>query len=175
MLVLYQDKISYFAYLPLRLKIMEKPKKRPKALAQVSEEHYDLLFLGWKISEGLRNNIEPKRIKAYADWFKVNYLEPHFEIEKEYVFPILGFQNVRIKKALANHRRLIRLFNDTNDLVLSINRIEEEIGRFVRFEERILYPEIQSMASGDQLKKIRKHHESVTFSDDKWEDKFWIS
>ncbi len=31
------------------------------------------------------------------------------------------------------------------------------------------------MASLEQLKKIKEHHETVKFSDDEWEDKFWIS
>lgn len=154
---------------------MEAPKKRPKALENVSDEHYNLLFLGWKIGEGLRNGIALKRIKNYCDWFKVHYLDPHFEIEKNLVFPILGFQNVRVKKALANHRRLLRLFEDSTGLVRNINRIEEEIGRYVRFEERILYPEIESVASQAQLAEIRKHHQNLTFSDEEWEDTFWIS
>lgn len=153
---------------------MEPPKKRLKALEQVSEEHYELLFFGWKLREGLQNGIDPKRIKAYANWFNTTYLTPHFEIEKKYVFPILGFQNVRIKKALANHRRLMRLFNETNDIVRAINRIEDEIGRFIRFEERILYPEIQSIANSEQLKKIKNHHDSLLLSDNEWEDQFWI-
>ncbi len=104
---------------------MESPKKRPEALEKVSEEHYALLFLGWKINEGLRRNIASSRIKAYTDWFRRHYLVPHFEVEKKYVFPILEFENVRVKKAMANHRRLTRLFSDTDDLARAINRIEE--------------------------------------------------
>ena len=149
--------------------------KRDASLEPISEEHYKLLFLGWKISEAMRNGIETKRIKAYTDWFKNKYLEPHFEIEKKYVFPILGIDNVRVKKAMANHRRLLRLFNDTTNVYKSLNRIEEEIGRYIRFEERVLYNEIQSVATKKQLQDIEKHHEAVSFSDEEWEDQFWIS
>lgn len=154
---------------------MKKPIKRPKALESVSEEHFEALFFSWKISEGLRNNVKTNRLKAYADWFKVHYLEPHFEIEKKYVFPILGIDNVRVKKALANHRRLMRLFDDTDDIYRSLNRIEEEIGRYIRFEERVLYPEIQTEANPQKLQEIKEHHDKVMFSDKEWEDQFWAS
>lgn len=152
---------------------MKKPVKRPKALESVSEEHFEALFFGWKISEGLRNDVETSRLKAYADWFQKNYLKPHFEIEKKYVFPVLGMNNVRIKKALANHRRLMRLFNDTENVYRSLNSIEEEIGRYIRFEERVLYPQIQAEATDEKLQEIKKHHDEVVFSDEKWDDRFW--
>ncbi|PVW12612.1 hemerythrin domain-containing protein [Marixanthomonas spongiae] len=154
---------------------MKKPPKRDESLEPISDEHYNLLMFGWKISEAMRNNIETERIKAYADWFKEKYLEPHTEIEKKHVFPILGMDNVRVKKAMANHRRLLRLFNDTTNVYKSLNRIEEEIGRYIRFEERILYNEIQAVATKKQLQDIKKHHEAVSFSDKEWKDKFWIA
>lgn len=154
---------------------MKKFPKRHEALEPVSEEHYKVLFFGWKISEALRNDIDIKRIKAYADWFKESYLEPHFEIEKKYVFPILGLKNVRVKKALANHRRLMRLFNETDGVNRALNRIEEEIGRYIRFEERVLYNEIQAAATKEQLEEIEKQHKKLDLSAKEWEDQFWIS
>src|SRR5680860_1616847 len=113
--------------------------KRHEALEPLSIEHHYGLLLCSKIREGLSNNIETKRIKHYTDWFKRNYLEPHFEVEEKYIFPILGSHNVRVKKALANHRRLKRLFDETSEVDKSLNRKEEELGRYIRFEERILY------------------------------------
>lgn len=38
----------------------------------------------------------------------------------------------------------------------------------------ILYNEIQSVASPGRLVKIKMNHQSVNFSDDEWEDRFWI-
>lgn len=145
----------------------------PKALESVSEEHFEALFFGWKIAEGLRNNVSTKRLKAYADWFWDNYLEPHIAIEKAYIFPILGLKNVRVKRALANHRRLSRLFHDTKDIYVSLNRIEEEIGSFIRFEERVLLKQIQERATPDQLRKIKEMHDQLKLPEDHWKDKFW--
>lgn len=142
-------------------------------LESFSEEHFEVLSFGWKIAEGLRNNIETERLKAYADWFFENYMRPHIEIEKKYLFPIVGLKNFRIKKALANHRRLLRLFKDTKDVYRSLNRIEDEIGRYVRFEERVLYKQIQEKATPEELEKVDQMYKNINFSGEKWKDPFW--
>ncbi|HLS31624.1 MAG TPA: hypothetical protein VK021_12265 [Flavobacteriaceae bacterium] len=141
----------------------------------ISEEHYKVLMFGWKLAEGLRNNVETKRLKAYADWFYQQYLLPHFKLEQEHVFPIMGLKNVRVKRALANHRRLQRLFEDQENIRRSLNLIEEEIGRFIRFEERVLLKQIQEKASEKQLQEINDFHEQLAISDQDWEDEFWES
>lgn len=138
------------------------------------EHHYGLL-LCWKIREYLSNNIEIERIKNYTYWFKSNYLEPHLEVEEKYIFPVLENHNVRVKKALANHRRLKRLFDETCEANKALNRIEEELNRYIRFEEGILYNEIQSVASPEQLVEIEKHHQGVKFSNEEWEDQIGFS
>ncbi len=153
----------------------KKSKKLVEELEKVSEEHYEFLLFGWKLAEGLRNDIEIKRLKAYADWFFEQYILPHFNIEKEYVFPILGLENVRVKRALANHRRLKRLIKEEEDIYRSLNLIEEEIGRFIRFEERVLLKQIQEKATPEELKKIETAHQEINSKTEEWEDKFWES
>ena len=58
-----------------------KPQKRHKALQPLSREHHHGLLLSWKIRSGFSKNIEPKRIRTYADWFFKTHLIPHFEME----------------------------------------------------------------------------------------------
>lgn len=152
---------------------MEKPEGLPKELKRVSEEHFDVLFFSWKIAEGLRNNVETARMKRYADWFFENHLKPHLKIEKDYVFPVLGLNNVRVKRALANHRRMKRLFNNTKDIYRSLNRIEEEVGAFVRFEERVIFKQVKDRATNRELNEIKKQHRQIKLQKNHWEDKFW--
>lgn len=147
---------------------------RHEALQPLSKEHHTVLLVCNHIEEGLKKTIENQRIKDYSDWFKSSFIDPHFELEKQYVFPILGMQNVRIKRALANHRRLDRLFNETSNLTRVLHRIEEELRTYIHFEERILYNEIQSIASQDQLKQIEDLHEQLSFCDSCWDDRFWL-
>jgi len=155
--------------------MMKQSKERHLALTPLIEEHNEVILLCERIREGLRNKIENKRIKNYIDWFKINYLDPHFEIEKKYIFPILGNNNVRVKRALANHRRLNRLFEETSELNTALNKIEEELSSYIGFEERILYNEIRTIASPKQLEEIEKSHHQLEFNDDGWEDRFWFS
>lgn len=112
-------------------------------------------------------------MKRYADWFAEHYLWPHLEIEKKYIFPILGEKNARTKKALANHRRIKRLFAETSNIYVSLNKIEEELSQYIRFEERILYKEIETTASEQQLSEIEAKHRELEFSDKDWKDRFW--
>ncbi|PWK17655.1 hemerythrin domain-containing protein [Xanthomarina spongicola] len=149
-----------------------KPQKRHKALQPLSREHHHGLLLSWKIRSGFNKNINPNRIKIYADWFFETHLIPHFEMEEENIFPLLESDNGLIKRALAEHRRLKRLFNETTDNAKNLSKIEEELEQHIRFEERVLFPEIQKIATEEQMLIIEKIHQQEPFKDN-LDDEFW--
>lgn len=149
-----------------------KPQKRHKALQPLSREHHHGLLLSWKIRSGFNKNINPNRIKIYADWFFETHLIPHFEMEEENIFPLLASDNGLIKRALAEHRRLKRLFNETTDNAKNLSKIEEELEQHIRFEERVLFPEIQKIATEEQMLIIEKIHQQEPFKDN-LDDEFW--
>ena len=151
---------------------MNKPIKRHEALKTLSHEHHHGLLLCWKIRIGIKNNVELSRIKKYTDWFYVNHLIPHFEVEEKYFFPILGKENELIKKAIAEHRRLKRLFENDLDHQKSLSLIEEELDKHIRFEERVLFIEIQNKATQAQLLILEKLHSEKKFKDNVT-DIFW--
>lgn len=150
---------------------MEKPIKRHPALKQFSRDHHFGLLLCWKIREGFRRNVEPERMKKYTDWFFESYQKPHFESEEKYMFPLLPDDDKLKKRAIAEHRRLERLFNDQEDIKRALSLIEEELDQHIRFEERILFAEIQKIANEEQLQKIEEMHQDPVLDD--WEDEFW--
>lgn len=149
----------------------QKPLKRHKALQPLSREHHYGLLLSWKIRRGLSKNIEPKRIKVYVDWFFKTYLLPHFEMEEKYVFTVLGSNDELVKKAMAEHLRLNYLF-ENEDIIFALNEIESVLDKHIRFEERVLFPEIQKVATETQLVEIEKIHKETEFVD-KLDDMFW--
>lgn len=151
----------------------KKPIKRKKELQALSRDHHQGLLLSWKIRTALSKKIELSRIKSYLDWFYKEHLLAHFEIEEKYLFPVLGNEHELVKKAIADHRRLSRLFNEENDLEKSINLIEEELEMHIRFEERILFNEIQMAANDDELQLIEKHHHNESFEENT-KDRFWL-
>ena len=152
---------------------MKKPIERHEALKPLSREHHHGLLLCWKIRQGVKKEVEVARIKAYTEWFKIHYLDPHFEAEEKHIFPVLGNEHELVKRALKEHRRLKRLFSQDTEVEIALNNIEEELDSHIRFEERVLFNEIQEVASAEQLADIEKHHNGIQFSDDDWQDHFW--
>ena len=149
-----------------------KPLKRHKALQPLSRDHHQGLLLSWKIRSGFSKNIEAERIKTYTDWFFETHLMPHFELEETYIFPLLEADNELIKRAMADHRRLKRLFNAKDNIEKSLHKIEEELEQHIRFEERVLFPEIQKVATEKELEHIETIHNDEGFVD-KTDDEFW--
>lgn len=150
----------------------KKPLKRHKSLQPFSREHHHTLLLSWKIRTGFHKNIDPQRIKTYVDWFYKNHVASHFELEEKYIFSILDSEHEYVKKALSEHRRLQRLFDDETDIEKSLSLLEEELEKHIRFEERVLFPEVQKIASEEQLEQIDKHHTEVDFQEN-IADEFW--
>lgn len=152
--------------------MQNKIQKRHKALQNLSREHHHGLLLSWKIRTGFNKNIEVNRIKRYADWFFKTHLIPHFELEETHIFTILKSDNELVKKALSDHRRLKRLFTDKDGDTKTLNKIEEELEQHIRFEERVLFPEIQKVATAEQLSLIENIHQQDDFEDN-LNDVFW--
>ncbi|MCM4167264.1 Iron-sulfur cluster repair protein YtfE [Arenibacter antarcticus] len=150
----------------------KKPIKRHKAMQPISREHHQGLLLSWKIRTGFSKGISMERMKTYMDWFYATHLVPHFEVEEKYIFPILGNDHELVKKAIAQHRRLERLFNTSTELKKIISLIEEELENHIRFEERILFNEIQKVATEEQMNTISELHPETKFVDNT-KDLFW--
>ena len=107
--------------------MQHKPQKRHKALQPLSREHHHGLLLSWKIRSGFSKAIDPKRMRIYANWFFENHLISHFEMEETHIFPVLDSENELVKRALADHRRIKRLFNEHDDDTKTLSRIEEAL------------------------------------------------
>jgi hemerythrin-like domain-containing protein len=148
------------------------PIKRIEPLIPLSREHHHGLLLCWKIKKGISKGISLERIKAYTDWFYQNHLLPHFEVEEKYVFPILGTENEFVQHAIDDHRRLSILFSGVEDIKDSLEGIQTELQKHIRFEERILFNEIQNAATEDQLRIVSQVHQEEKFIDN-LTDVFW--
>lgn len=151
---------------------MSQPIKRHVSLQPLSRDHHHGLLLCWKIREGFKRQIDPLRIKRYADWFWQAHLAEHFRIEEEFVFPVLGNNHPHVQQAIQEHRSLEELFMQTTDVSQALSQLEAELEKHIRFEERVLFNEIQEVATAEQLAECECHHNSgadVTA----WEDEFW--
>lgn len=150
-----------------------KPLKRAPELQPLSHNHHHGLLLCWKIRTGIKKEVSLERIKEYTDWFFEKHLKPHFELEEKYIFTILGDDNPLIEQALSEHSRLKDLFNATTDLKENLSLIDIELEAHIRYEERVLFAEIQKVATADQLAKIKEIHTEEAFVE-KDDNSFWL-
>lgn len=148
------------------------PIKRHEFLKPFSRDHHHGLLLCWKIKTGFSKNVEASRIRKYTVWLFDNSLLPHFEMEEKYLFPILGKDNDLIKRAIAEHGEIKRLVQLETELQKNLNSIKEILENHIRFEERILFNAIQSVATTEQLQQIQFHHSDTAFADN-LTDAFW--
>ena len=149
------------------------PIKRNEYLKAISREHHHSLLLCWKIKMGLRKGIDPIRIKNYATWFYNNHILKHFEVEERYIFSILGTEHKLVQKALSEHKRLIQLFETVTVLEENLKRIQKELEDHIRFEERVLFNEVQDVATAKELELISIHHTEEKFCENE-SDLFWM-
>jgi hypothetical protein len=152
---------------------MATPIKRHIAMQALSRDHHHGLLLCWKIREGRKRAVDPGRIMTYVKWFWTNQLKPHFEEEEKHVFTILPDDHPHIRQALAEHRRLRELMEVRNATDDVLGDIEKELDAHIRFEERVLFNEIQDKASEIQLQKIAEIH-AENPACDTWEDEWWL-
>jgi len=150
------------------------PIKRIEELKPLSRDHHHGLLLCWKIRTGLAKEIDPQRIFRYAKSFFARHIGPHFDLEEQWVFPVLGVQHPMVETALSQHRSLLGLIGSEGDVTRDhLNRLAEDLDDHIRFEERVLFNEIQQVASKEQLRLIDLHHSVTEDGDTFEEDNFW--
>lgn len=152
------------------------PVNRLPELQGISREHHDGLLLCWKIRTGTAKGVDPARIRRYCRRFLKERLRPHFAIEEEVLFPVLGMGHPGVRKAMAEHRRLQRLINGRTDPMVAISLVEEKLEAHIRFEERQLFNQIQEAATQEELAEIQRAHAGLHILENKGgkpEDVFW--
>lgn len=146
--------------------------KRHQSLQEFSRDHHQALLLCWKIKVGLSIGISIDRIKTYVNWFYEAHILEHFQLEEKYMFPVLGDEHPLIIQAMEEHKLLEALFTSTSEVEKSLTELHVKLKEHVRFEERILFNEIQDVATKEQLDTIEKFHVNNKFADN-FNDVFW--
>jgi hypothetical protein len=147
-----------------------KPLKRAKELQPYSKDHHHGLLLGWKIRTGLKKEVAIERICAYVAWFYNNHLIPHFELEEQYIFPLLGLEHDLIRKACNDHHEMRSLMASGCDRA-KLMRLTSLLEAHIRFEEREVFEQIQVVATKAQLAVIDEVHNDERFTE--YFDEFW--
>lgn len=149
--------------------------RRQPELQGIIHDHQDILELSWKIRAGIDKDAAPARIQRYCSRFLKSRLKPHFQLEEQMLFPIVGMDHPTVRKALAGHRRLQRLIHGRGDPEVALSLVEEELEAQVRLEERELFGHILEEATHEQLMEVMQAHVALpeTTLLDRPGDVFW--
>lgn len=132
--------------------------KRNKNLIELSKDHHHGLLLGWKIKQGLKLGTSLKEMVNYINHFATEALYPHFDEEENQLLPFIDAEDSFRKRTLEEHRELKQLIaslsdSSTGDTLLNLAAVLEA---HIRFEERELFPYIETLLSEEQLDEIGK-------------------
>lgn len=146
------------------------PLKRHEYLKAFSRDHHHSLLLCWKIRTGIIKEVDAARIYSYCQAFYSHSLKSHFDLEEQYIFPLLGPEHHLVKKALAQHEELRQMFLNGYPDKKSLLQLEAALEKHIRFEERKLFATIQEKEgkSLEELNALESFPESMP-----WEDEFW--
>ncbi|MBO9701409.1 MAG: hemerythrin domain-containing protein [Sporocytophaga sp.] len=141
-------------------------------LDHLKTEHHFIFESCYRIRSGLLQRVPTKRIKIYTDLFYHEYLKPHFELEEKFIFAVFEKDNLMVKRAVAEHRKLKRLFGKNDSLEESLSLIEEILENHLRFEEHVLFASLIEKIENKKILFVMPELAEVSIE---WPDKFWIN
>ena len=155
-----------------------KPIKRNENIVILSREHHDGLLFAWKLRQGQKHGIVPERMAPYVSYFWESHLLEHFREEETLLFDKVD--SPLVTKAREQHESIKALIATIaggevgNATVYS--QLADAITDHIRFEERELFPYLESTLSEDQLSQVGAVLEqlhAVPAKDD-YADAVWI-
>lgn len=120
-------------------------------LQPLSREHHQILLLGFKLRQGFKKNIDPGRMLNYCRWFYKSYLYPHLKKEESCLSHCLGETSELIFSLKENHKTIEEAFLNLSPSRPSLEAFEKVVINHVRYEERVLFGEIQKSLSQTDL------------------------
>jgi len=124
--------------------------KRSATLQSLSREHHTALTLAKACERaalsGVAGQVSATCQRAIREF--TNELEPHFQVEEQSLLPLLKNANAQplAQRALADHQQLRTLLKDLQqNNADALERFGKCLSAHVRFEERELFPALESV------------------------------
>ena len=173
----YERNKTCLAHTAMKEKVA--PQKRNKNLIPLSREHHFGLLFCWKLRQGLKNRTELDVMRAYVLYFWKHILKPHCEEEEWLLDRLIPKYDVNRSRMEEEHR-LIQALIDLISKGSPMNRelfkvLEKDLVDHIRWEERDLFPYLQSVVNPDKLDAVgdllAHQHDPRT---DTFMPEFWI-
>lgn len=152
------------------------PIKRSQALISLSREHHDGLLLVYKIRQGIKLRVEPERIASYCTWFWKHHLEQHFNNEERVLGPYIDNLGALKDQLFSEHSQIRQTVKELNNAPQypNLENFGQLLNDHIRFEERVLFNEIEKSVAPEQLQEIASQLGADEKTSPVWEDEFWI-
>lgn len=152
------------------------PIKRSPHLVQLSKEHHSGLLFCWKIRQGLKKNADTERIRKYVQYFWEQDLVAHFREEEEILFVLKDDE--KTERALREHvqiKSIIDSLKETGSADANrLTALADAVDNHIRYEERELFPYLETKFTEEQLIKIGKELGAQPVHGDGYGDEFWV-
>lgn len=152
------------------------PIKRSEHLIRLSREHHSGLLFCWKIRQGLKKNADIERIRKYVEYFWQHDLADHFREEEDILFAPKKDDD-KVKKALQEHVEIKAMIDSitksSTPETIQLTALADAVDNHIRYEERELFPYLETTFTPEQLIKIGERLNAVTSSVDDYTDVFW--
>ena len=153
------------------------PIKRSPQLAPFSREHHDGLLLVWKIQQGIKLGVDPKRIGAFVTWFWETDLHSHFKREEIALEIVLAKSHPLRTRVEEEHEtietKLAEIKREAS--VEALNEIASLVRDHIRFEERTLFNYIQDVSDEEKLNMVFAIINIENKVPATWQDEFWLA
>jgi hemerythrin-like domain-containing protein len=149
--------------------------KRNENIVKLSRDHHASLLFCWKLRQGIKRHASWERMVKYVNYFWSHHFATHFKEEENLLFATLKDQTVQ--KAIDDHKKIKILINDLDsseqkNIHQKLSQLADTVDEHVRYEERILFPHLESELTEDQLNDIGRQITPDTLLDN-YEDDFW--
>ncbi len=148
--------------------------KRAVALQPLSHQHHNSLMACLLINKGIQKNADPKIISDFIGNLYREDLLPHFSKEEQLVFPTLPTQT---RTLLNREHETLRILAErvnkekTNTVISTFSKLLEQ---HVRFEERVIFNEVQEINSDEKMEQIAQGlKDTVARKCSDYPNKFW--
>ena len=148
--------------------------KRAVALQPLSHQHHNSLMACLLINKGIQKNADPKIISDFIGNLYQEDLVPHFNKEEQLVFPSLP---PLTRNLLHREHETLRILAErvnkekSNQVISTFSKLLEQ---HVRFEERIIFNEVQELNSEEKMEQIANGlKDTVPRKCSDYPNKFW--
>jgi hemerythrin-like domain-containing protein len=151
------------------------PIKRSTQLAPLSREHHEGLLTVWKIRQGLRNGTDPNLIARFVQWFWQEELKTHFQQEEGVLMPLMP-NDPLLQRMMEEHQEIEALLHINEQIadVDLLGKIADLLDQHIRFEERQLFPHIETQLTPEQLNEVGGKLNGAKTACSKWAEEFWL-